>query len=245
MSKPPSPSIGTRITAERPPHRLERLRTGWTREAVDCVVAFGPDNVNYLAGYSRYYGGPSGVVVDRTASGRSSSCATRCRSRRRLGQADSVLGYGERGFGIELTRRPSSPTWSPRSPSLARARRVGIADGLGGMAGAPRRARSRPSSCPPGGELVRLRLLKDEDELVRRSLHAYELCWLGQQAVGEAAARGASEIEMFTAAQSAAQIAHGEPIEFLADLLSGPRHGRGLLPDLASPRSGARRRAIR
>ena len=31
-----------------------------------------------------------------------------------------------------------------------------------------------------------------------------------------------SEIEIFTAAQSTAQIAHGEPIEFLADVLSGP-----------------------
>jgi Xaa-Pro aminopeptidase len=65
-----------------------------------------------------------------------------------------------------------------------------------------------------------MRLLKDEDELAK-ILHAYELCWLGQRAVGEAAAAGASEIEMFTAAQSAAQVAHGEPIEFLADLLAG------------------------
>jgi Xaa-Pro aminopeptidase len=65
-----------------------------------------------------------------------------------------------------------------------------------------------------------MRLRKDEDELVRM-LHAYRLCWLGQRAVGEAAAQGASEIEMFTAAQSAAQIAHGEPIEFLTDLLAG------------------------
>ena len=33
---------------------------------------------------------------------------------------------------------------------------------------------------------------------------------------------GASEIELFTAAQSAAQIAYGGPIEFVCDLLSGP-----------------------
>jgi Xaa-Pro aminopeptidase len=81
-------------------------------------------------------------------------------------------------------------------------------------------ARVSADLVPADSELVRLRLKKDEDELARM-LHAYELAWLGQRAVAEAAEQGASEIEMFTAAQSAAQLAHGEPIEFLADLLAG------------------------
>jgi Xaa-Pro aminopeptidase len=96
---------------------------------------------------------------------------------------------------------------------------VGIADGLGALRGL---LAERLSGELVAGEetLVQFRLRKDEDELAR-IVHAYELAWLGQRAVAEAAGRGATEIEMFTAAQSAAQVAHGEPIEFLADLLAG------------------------
>jgi Xaa-Pro aminopeptidase len=85
-------------------------------------------------------------------------------------------------------------------------------------------------------EFVRLRLRKDEDELAKMA-HAYELCWLGQRAVAESVERGDSEIEAFSAAQSAAQIAHGEPIEFLADVLSGPDTCEVCCPiRIASPR---------
>ena len=51
--------------------------------------------------------------------------------------------------------------------------------------------------------------------------HAYELCWMAQAAVADGAAAGATEIEIMTAAQGAAQVAHGSPIEFAADLLAG------------------------
>jgi Xaa-Pro dipeptidase len=72
-----------------------------------------------------------------------------------------------------------------------------------------------------GAALYRIRLIKDWDELEK--IHAaYELCWLGQQAVSDGAVAGASEIELFTAAQGRAQIASGGPIEFVCDLLSGP-----------------------
>jgi Xaa-Pro aminopeptidase len=96
---------------------------------------------------------------------------------------------------------------------------VGIADGLGGM-GSLLAGEISAELVEVDSALRRLRLIKDEDELAR-ILHAYELCWLGQQAVAEGATQGASEIEMFSAAQRAAQVAHGEPIEFLADLLAG------------------------
>jgi Xaa-Pro aminopeptidase len=66
-----------------------------------------------------------------------------------------------------------------------------------------------------------LSLVKDSDELARIH-HAYELCWLAQAAVADGVAAGATEIEMMTAAQGAAQVAHGSPIEFAADLLAGP-----------------------
>ena len=67
----------------------------------------------------------------------------------------------------------------------------------------------------------RIRLLKDWDELERIQA-GYELCWLGQEAVARAAVPGVSEIELFSIAQSTAQVASGGPIEFVCDLLSGP-----------------------
>src|SRR5439155_1317781 len=63
----------------------------------------------------------------------------------------------------------------------------------------------------------RLRLIKDEDEL-EKILAGYELCWLGQAAIGERAKPGTREIELYTAAQSAAQLAAGSPVEFVCDL---------------------------
>jgi Xaa-Pro aminopeptidase len=80
---------------------------------------------------------------------------------------------------------------------------------------------------PAGGDAVpadatlhQLSLVKDADE-VARIHHAYELCWVAQAAVADGAAAGATEIEIMTAAQGAAQVAHGSPIEFAADLLAG------------------------
>jgi Xaa-Pro aminopeptidase len=186
---------------------------------LDCVVAFGADNVNYLASYWRYYGGPSGVVLGSDGDRTLVVMRDEVPVAERLGSADSVLGFGVRGFGIELAPAPLLAGVVSSIPALAGARRVGIADGLGGMASLL--AAEIPAELvDAGAALVRLRLIKDEDELARM-LHAYELCWLGQEAVGIAAAEGASEIEMFSAAQRAAQVAHGEPIEFLADLLAG------------------------
>ena len=48
------------------------------------------------------------------------------------------------------------------------------------------------------------------------------MCWLAHTAVAEGTAAGASEIEMMSAAHAAAQVGHGSPVEFVADLLAGP-----------------------
>ena len=75
MSQPPSPpGRTTRITAERPAHRLDRLRTWMDAERPSTASSpSAPDEVNYLAGYWRYYGGPVGARRrPRTAIGRSS-----------------------------------------------------------------------------------------------------------------------------------------------------------------------------
>jgi Xaa-Pro aminopeptidase len=208
-----------RITIERPPHRLQRLRRWMEEEGVDCVAAFGADNVNYLGGYWRYYGGPSGLVLGRDGERTLVVMRDEVPVAQRLGDADTVVGYGERGFGIVLDPLPILAGEVATVPAFAAARVIGVADGLGPMTGLLG-AHSAARLVAADAELVRVRLLKDSDELAR-ILHAYELCWIGQRAVRDAAAAGASEIEMFTAAQSAAQVAHGEPIEFLADLLAG------------------------
>ena len=69
-------------------------------------------------------------------------------------------------------------------------------------------------------ELHQMTLVKDADE-IDRIFHSYELCWLAHAALAEGAAAGASEIEMMSAAQAAAQVGHGSPVEFGADVLAG------------------------
>ena len=219
MSEQTTPTVAERIAVERPPHRLERLHAWMQEHELDAVVVAGPDEVNYVAGYWRYYGGPSAVVVGRDLERTLVVMRDEVRVAERLGQAERVAGFGVRGFGIELDPFPLLADVVASEPALASARRVGIADGLGAMRSLL--ATRLPGELVPAEETLRqLRLRKDEDELAR-IVHAYELAWLGQRAVAEAADRGATEIEMFTAAQSAAQVEHGEPIEFLADLLAG------------------------
>ncbi len=182
-----NPELGERIGAERPPHRLERLGAVMEEQSLDCIVAFGPDEANYVAGYWRYYGGPSGVVVARDGERTLAVMRDEVPVAERLGEADSVLGFGERGFGIDLSPLPLLANAIASVPALASARRVGIADGLGPMR---ELLRSHLDAELVGieAELVRSRLRKDEDELVKMA-HAYELCWLGQAAVAEAVER--------------------------------------------------------
>ncbi len=228
--------LDARVAAALPAHRLERLKIWMADERVDATVLFGADNVNHLGGYSRYYGGPSGLVVSRDGERTLAVMLDEVKVAERLSLADRVLGYGVRGFGIELNPLPLLADVIVGVDAVKSAHRLGLVDDLGGMAGL---LASRGSAeLIPTGELMHaLRLTKDADEL-ERILHSYELCWLGHQAVGETGQSGeASEIELFTAALGAAQVAHGEPIEFLADLLSGPNTAEVCCPiHIASPR---------
>ena len=122
--------------------------------------------------------------------------------------------------GSTSTPSPISSPWSPPCPRSPWRR------GSASRRSYPRRAtgspQRRPARPPARREaLHRIRLIKDWDELEKINA-AYELCWLGQEAVARGAVPGATEIELFTAAQSTAQLASGGPIEFLCDLLSGP-----------------------
>ena len=218
----------TSTTPPRPPHRLERLRDWMDDEQIDCVVVLGADNVNHLCGYWRYYGGPSALVVGRDGERTLAVMLDEGPTARELSSADEVLGYGERGFGINLDPVADLITTVASVPVLARAQRVAVASEL---SGADARLAAAISGTPVDatGALHRIRLIKDWDELEKIAA-SYELCWLAQDVVAQSSAVGTSEIELFTAAQAAAQIAAGEPIEFLCDLLSGPNTAKVCCP---------------
>jgi len=222
-----------RVAAALPPGRLERLRTWMEDERLDAAVLTGADEVNYLSGYLRYFGGPCALVVAGDGERTLVVGPDEAKVAERLSDADAVRCFGERGFGLELNPLPVLAGAVASVPAVASATRLGVSGALlDGRVGA---------QLVPGGEsLRRLRMRKDADELTK-ILHAYELCWVGQQAVGDAAQSGeAREIDLFTAAQAAAQRAHGEPIEFLADVLSGPMTAEVCGPvHVASPRVAA------
>lgn len=209
----------TNATA-RPPHRRERLLQWMRAEDATCTVLLGADHATHLTGYARYFGGPSAVVV-----GVEGECVLvvmqdEAPVARRAASADEVIGFGERGFGIDLDPVAGLVATVAALPAVARAQRLGIASELPGAD--LRLAALLDASFVDAAEtLRRIRLIKDWDELEQIGA-SYELCWLGQQAVADGAVPGTSEIELFTAAQAAAQIASGAPIEFTCDLLSGP-----------------------
>jgi Xaa-Pro aminopeptidase len=189
-------------------------------ENLDCTVVFGTDNVNHLCGYWRYFGGPSALVIGRDGERTLAVMLDEARIASELASADEVIGFGERGFGIDLDPVAGLIASVAAVPVVASARRIGVSSEL---PGADVRFSGGVSAevADAGDILYRLRLIKDEDEL-ERILASYRLCWVAHEAIAERARPGAQEIELFTAAQSAAQIASGGPIEFVSDLLSGP-----------------------
>ena len=215
-------SLSDAITVARPPHRLERLRTWMAAENLGATVAFGATNVAHLGGYARYYGGPAALVVAPDGFRTLVVMYDEVPVAEALGEADAVLGYGERGFGLNLNPLPLLAGVVAGIDAVRTAGRIGLSDELGGMAELLR-ADVEATQVDAGRTLYEIRLLKDEDELVK-VLHSYELCWLGQKTVGELAQQpGITEIELFSAALSAAQNANGAPIGFLTDLLSGSK----------------------
>jgi Xaa-Pro aminopeptidase len=207
------------ISMPRPPHRLERLRSWMEDEQVDCTIVLGPDPVNHLCGYWRYFGGPSALVVGRDGDRTLTVMVDEAPIAETQSDANRVLGYGERGFGIDLDPVAALVRTVAALPVIAAADRIGIYSELPGAATRLGEVLTG-TVVDAGAALYRIRLIKDWDELEKINA-GYELCWLGQQAVGSGAVPGTSEIELFTAAQATAQIASGGPIEFVCDLLSG------------------------
>ena len=211
------------ISIARPPHRLERLRAWMSEQSLDACVVFGAQNVAHLGGYHRYYGGPSGLVIGKDGRRTLAVMFDEVPVAQSLGDADEVIPYGERGFGINLQPLPLLADVVAAVPEIKRARRIGIADEIGGMR-ALLQSCSEATQVDAAETLYRIEFVKDEDELVK-VLHSYELCWLAQETVAQVAQPGVSEIEVFSAALATAQNLNGSPIEFTTDLLSGPMTG--------------------
>lgn len=200
--------------------RVERL-TGWLEDSkLDCALVLGPDHVNHLAGYWRYFGGPAAVVVGPAGERTLIVALDEAPIARELSSADHVIPYGQRGFGLDLDPIGSLLPVVAAVPALAAARRIGFASELPGVG--ERVANSTSAELVSAvSELARIRLRKDEDELERIGA-SYDLCWTAQGAIAQKAVAGVNEIELFAAAYSAALIAAGTPIELVGDLLSGP-----------------------
>lgn len=212
-----SPELRADLRKCLPPHRRERLRSWMRQHDIDCFVGIGAAHVNYVAAYSRYYGGPAAVILSEDGRIALRVMRDEVPIAQELSEADAVGGYGERGFGINLNPYPMLLEAVLKDPAVSGANRIGLAD-ESGFAGV---ALGDGAEIVPADSLVTaLRLVKDEDELVK-ILHGYQLCWTAQRAVAERTEAGDSQIEIFSAAQRAAQLEHGGPIEFLADLLSG------------------------
>ena len=202
---------------------------------VECTVLFGADNVNHFCGYWRYFGGPSALVITSDGERTLIVMLDEMRVAEAQAAADEVLGYGKRGFGIDLDPVGPLVETVAAHPAVRGAGRLGVSSEIGG---AETRLAAAVGAAvhDAGAALHRIRLLKDWDELEK--IHTgYELCWIAHRAVAAGAVPGASEIELFTAAQSAAQIASGGPIEFVSDLLSGPNSADVCCPiSVAGPR---------
>jgi Xaa-Pro aminopeptidase len=213
------PGLVDSIAIPRPHHRLERLRSWMAEEAVDVCVVAGGQHVTHFCGYDRYYGGASALVIDAEGRRTLAVAFDEVPAARAHSQAEEVVPYGDHGFGIVLDPLPGLTERLAGLGSLRRARRIGIVDALGGIA--ERLAGSCDAGFVDAGPAVaRIRLVRDEDELIK-ALHSYELSWIAQAAVAEAVQPGVTEIELLTAATSAAQLAHRGPITVLADLPSG------------------------
>src|SRR5437879_9520454 len=121
-----------KISMPSPPQRLERLRSWMEEDGLDCAVVFGADHVNHLCGYWRYYGGPSALAIGRDGERTLVVMRDEARIARELAAADEVLGYGERGFGIDLDPVARLIETLAAVPVVASARRIGVSSELPG-----------------------------------------------------------------------------------------------------------------
>jgi Xaa-Pro aminopeptidase len=210
------------------PNRIVRLRSAMAERGLDAVVAAGAAPVTHLCGYWRYFGSLPALVVGADGVRTLFVQVDEADEARECRLVDDVATYGSRGFGLVPDPAPLLAEVVAESPVLARATAVGLAADGGTFADALA-GRLTASIADVTPVLAAIRRVKDRDEL-ERILAAYELAWTAQGAVRNALRPGISEIELFTAGLEAAQLAAGEPIAFLGDLLSGARSAEVCAP---------------
>lgn len=197
--------------------RWTRVQRILERERLDAIVALGSDYATWLTNYHRYSAGLSATVIGPSNEIDVVVSADEAPVVERVSTATRVHAYGEPGFGLELDTEP----WLLEAVSevhlLRRCTRVGVAgllpDVLAESAGA--------QVLPVDGHLDAVMAVKDRDE-AERIARSYGLCLQAQAVIASAVAEGASELELFTSGHSTAQLAAGEPVEYVADVLSGP-----------------------
>ncbi len=200
------------------PSRHERLRDGLKELGCEVAILVGPSFAAHLLGYQRVWSGPIAQVVSVDGTTTAIVPLYEVEAATGLMEVDGILPYGAPGFGLDphiiddLARVVAETVGS---------RTAAIASDLPGPAAAIAGRIGRPLE-DAGPLLARIRLLKDGDEL-RRLARAYELSLAGEAAVGRGSVPGVSEIELYSAAHSAAQIEAGSPVDFGADLLVGAR----------------------
>lgn len=201
--------------------RIDRLQAEMQRAGCDATVALGPVHAAYLAGYDRYLSDLAGfVAVIVAADGRRTLIVPRPEvpAAESDTSADAVLGHGpDDVLELDLTASLVSACAAVAGP---RARMY--AAGTPALAAAVAEARDDDRTVAADGVLDRLRRRKDPDELERIAA-AVELALLAQSVVAEGAEAGRSEIELFGAAQAAAQEAAGRPVGWIATVAAGPR----------------------
>ncbi len=207
------------------PQRVRRLQQYLAEHDIDLALVSGDGNVIHQSGYQRYYQGLSMVVVP--AQGEPALLVSRdeVAAAREIAFVKTVVGYGERGFGLNLDPEAALVATLPTVVQTVLegrpARTVGLAGASARAVDALKALGPKPKAVVLDGVLATIRQIKDPDE-VTAIVRSYQYCLLAQQAVGKAARPGITEIELFSLAHQVAQNAAGTPVPFISDMLGGP-----------------------
>jgi Xaa-Pro aminopeptidase len=185
-------------------NRHERLRRGLEERGCDAAILVGTDHVMHLTGYGRYLS--TGALAVVASDGELTLVVPRheLSAAEAEADADEVVAYGSDDF-LDFDLIPEL---------LATCRQA--ASGRIGVAGL-----ELPDTESVDSLMIELRQIKDDDEL-ERIRASRRIALAAQRRIAELATSGASEIDLFSAAQSFAQTEAGTPVEFVGSVSTGP-----------------------
>ncbi len=215
--QPEQSVVSERITMPPPVPRLQRVAEWMTARDLDALVVTGPALVTWITGYSRYYGGPAAAVL--TPAGERTLVVLRdeVAVAEQMSAAQAVVGFSERGFGLELNPIPLLVDEVLKVGAVAAAGRIGVAGDFGAAVAAAAtvpacRGRRRAARDEPGQGRRRA----DQDLPQLRAVLA------GSRRGGRGHRGRAPPRSRCSAPRThAAQVGYGSPVEFGADLLAG------------------------